>query len=344
MTPLKLVGGFGSPYSRKMLAVLRFRRIPFTWIMRGSSDDVGIPEVPVALIPVLVFPAEDGRADEAMIDSTFQIRRLEKMFPARSIIPPDPAIAFLDALLEDYADEWLTKPMFHYRWKYAADIHKASHVLALDRNPQMSRETLARTARFIAERQIERLRVVGSNDVTTVVIETSYRRLLSLLDAHLVAGNRFLMGARPGASDFGFFGQLSQLAHFDPTPAAVAAAEAPRVVSWVSHLDDLSSLEVGNAAWPSREDTASALRPFLVEVGRVYAPFLIANARALAIRASEVRCEIDGRAWVQQPFPYQGKCLKWLREARETLSLADRKFVDSALESTGADAIFSASI
>ena len=101
--------------------------------------------MPVALIPVLVFPGEGGRADEAMIDSTFQIKRLEKMFAARSIIPPDPAIAFLDALLEDYADEWLTKPMFHYRWKYAADIHKASHVLALDRNPMMSRETLAKT-------------------------------------------------------------------------------------------------------------------------------------------------------------------------------------------------------
>ena len=78
MTPLKLVGGFGSPYSRKMRAVLRFRRIPFTWIMRGSAGDVGIPAVPVALIPVLVFPGEAGRAEDAMIDSTFQIRRLEK--------------------------------------------------------------------------------------------------------------------------------------------------------------------------------------------------------------------------------------------------------------------------
>ena len=92
MTRLKLVGGFGSPYSRKMRAVLRYRRIPFTRIMRGSPDDVGIPEVPVALVPVLVFPAGDGRADEAMIDSTFQIRRLEKMFSARSIIPGDPAL------------------------------------------------------------------------------------------------------------------------------------------------------------------------------------------------------------------------------------------------------------
>jgi glutathione S-transferase len=340
MTALKLVGGFGSPYSRKMRAVLRFRRIPFTWIMRGSSEDVDIPPVPVALIPVLVFPGEG--ADEAMIDSTFQIRRLEKLIPARSIVPPDPALAFLDAILEDYADEWLTKPMFHYRWKYAADIDKASHVLALDRDLCMSGDTLAKASRYFADRQIARLGVVGSNDVTTPVIEASYRRLLVLLDSHLVAGNRFLMGARPGAGDFGFFGQLSQLAHFDPTPAAIAAAETPRVVSWVTHLDDLSSLDVEDARWLPREDAVAALRPFLIEIGRVYAPFLLANARALASRASEVRCEIDGRAWVQQPFPYQGKCLGWLREARLALSAADRKFVDSALESTGADSIFSA--
>ena len=83
------------------------------------------------------------------------------------------------------------------------------------------------------------------------------------------------------------------------------------------------------------------MRPFLIEIGRVYAPFLLANARALESRASEVRCEIDGLPWVQQPFPYQGKCLRWLREARLALSVADREFVDSALKSTGADAIFS---
>ncbi len=215
---------------------------------------------------------------------------------------------------------------------------------ALDRNPGMSRDALAKASRYFADRQIERLRVVGSNDVTTPVIEASYRRSLGLLDSHLVAGNRFLMGARPGASDFGFFGQLSQLAHFDPTPAAIAAAETPRVVSWVTHLDDLSSLEVEDARWLPRADAVAAIRPFLIEIGRVYAPFLLANARALASRASEVRCEIDGRAWVQQPFPYQGKCLGWLREARLALSAADREFADSALKSTGADTIFSAPV
>jgi glutathione S-transferase len=344
MNPLNLVGGFGSPYSRKMRAVMRYRRIQFRWIMRGSAADVGIPPVPVALIPVVVFPGEGGKPDEAMIDSTFQIKRLERVFPERQLVPPDSALAFLHELLEDYGDEWLTKPMFHYRWKYAADIRKASHVLALDRDPYMDSARLAKAAQFFAERQIGRLGVVGSNDVTTPVIEDSYRRLLRLLEAHLVAGHFFLMGERPGAGDFGIFGQLSQLVHFDPTPAAIAADETPRVVSWVSHMDDLSALEVEGARWTARDALAPTTRAFFTEIGRVYAPFLIANARALKSGAARVECEIDGRPWVQNPFPYQGKCLGWLREGRAGLPARDRAFVDSVLEGTGAEAIFQASI
>lgn len=342
MLPLKLVGGYGSPYSRKMRAVLRYRRIEFRWIMRGSAADVGIPPVPVALIPVLVFPGENGAPDEAMIDSTFQIKRLERIFAKRSLVPPDSALAFLHEMLEDYGDEWLTKPMFHYRWKYDADIHKASHVLALDRDLHLDDARLKKTSAYIAERQIARLGVVGSNDITTPVIEDSYRRFLRLLDEHLKAGNYFLMGSRPGVGDFGIFGQLSQLAHFDPTPAALTAREAPRVISWVSHMDDLSALEP--ADWPSREALPPTLRAFFIEIGRVYAPFLVANARAIASRAAQVECEIDGRPWTQQPFPYQAKCLKWLREGRAALSPGDRAFVDSYLDGTGADAIFTAKI
>ena len=344
MKPLTLVGGYGSPYSRKMRAVLRYRRIPFRWIMRGSAEDVGTPPVPVALIPVLVFPGESGAPDEAMIDSTFEIIRLEAAFKERSLIPADPALAFLHALIEDYGDEWLTKPMFHYRWNYEPDIRKASYVLILDRMPHFDGERLERAAKMIADRQIARLTVVGSNSTTRPVIEDSYRRLLSILDRHVAGGSLFLMGDRPGVGDFGLFGQLSQLTHFDPTPSAIAAEHAPRVYSWVNRMEDLASIDVSDDGWISRDRIAETLNALLCEIGRVYAPFLIANARALNSKAAEVRTEIDGHQWIQQPFPYQGKCLKWLREGHAALSDSDRRLVDEVLSGTGCESIFTASI
>lgn len=344
MKPLTLVGGYGSPYSRKMRAVLRYRRIPFRWIMRGSAEDVGIPPVPVALIPVLVFHGENGTPDEAMIDSTFEILRLETAFTERSLLPPDRALAFLHSLIEDYGDEWLTKPMFHHRWNYEADIKKASHVLILDRMPHLDGARLERAAKTIADRQIARLTVVGSNPITRPVIEDSYRRLLAILDRHIAGGSLFLMGNRPGVGDFGLFGQLSQLTHFDPTPSAIAAENAPRVYSWVNRMEDLAGIEVTDDGWCSRDRVAETLHALMGEIGRVYAPFLIANVHALNSKATEVRAEIDGRPWIQQPFPYQGKCLKWLREAHSALGESDRRFVDQVLAGTGCESIFSAGI
>jgi glutathione S-transferase len=338
---LRLVGAYASPYSRKMRAVLRYRRIPFRWILRGSADDVGIPSVPVGLIPVLAWSGPEDVA-AAMIDSTFQIHRLEEAFRERSIVPPDPAVAFLAALVEDYADEWLTKAMYHYRWAYAADAAKAAHVLPCDQDVSLAPEALAHGAAAFAERQIGRLGVVGSNPETAPIIEASYRRLLLLLDAH-VRTTPFLFGRRPSAADFALFGQLSQLTHFDPTPAAVAAEIAPRIIAWVNRLDDLSWLaDSVPSAWSAREAVATSLQPLLAEIGRVYAPFLLANASALATRAERVTCTLDGATWTQTPFPYQGKCLRWLREHHAALAPDARAFVDAALAGTGCTALFAA--
>ena len=338
--PLVLVGAPGSPYSRKMRAVLRYRRIPFHWVIRNSGADRDIPEVPVSLIPVLVFPGEAGAQRSAMIDSTVQIRRLEEHFGERSVIPPDPALAFIDALLEDYGDEWLTKPMFHYRWSYGADIAKAGAILPRWRRTNAPDDAVAPMSRMVTERQVGRLGVVGSNETTAPVIEASYLRLLERLDAHL-AHQPFVMGGRPGSADFGLFGQLTQLALFDPTPAALVIERAPRVYAWCEIVEDLSGLEPEESDWITRDALPDTLRPLLAEVGRVYAPFLLANAAALERGDARVECEIDGRKWVQRPFPYQGKCLRWLREGYEALAAADRVAVDGVLAGTGCELLFS---
>lgn len=337
--PLLLVGAPGSPYSRKMRALLRYRRLPFRWIVRGSAADRGIPKVPVGLIPVLVLP---GTPAEAMIDSTFQLRRLEALTTERSVLPPDPALAFLDALLEDFGDEWLTKAMFHYRWVYDADIRKASRILPLWQRVNVPDERVAPFTKMIAERQIGRLGVVGSNETTGPVIEASYRRFLTLLDAHLQR-HPFLFGARPAASDFALFGQLTQLVLFDPTPASLAVDEAPRVYAWLEIVEDLSGIAGEESDWTPRDGLPDTLRALLGEVGRVYAPFLLGNAEALETGAKQVECEIEGRPWVQTPFPYQGKCLAWLREQYASLSADDRGVVDGWLDGTGCERLFSRS-
>ena len=339
--PLKILGAPGSPYSRKLRSVLRYRRIPHVWIQRNSRDDRDTPGVPVQLIPVLVFPGADGAPDTAAIDSTPLIRRLESDYPERSVIPTDPAMAFVDALLEDYADEWLTKAMFHYRWAFGADVAKAAAVLPFWSRWDVPDAQIAPLAKLFSERQIERLRVVGSNETTGPVIEVSYRRYLELLDAHLTR-QPFLMGTRPASSDFGAFGQLTQLALFDPTPAAVTLETAPRVISWVEVVEDLSGSEPDAAGWTPRDAVPDTLRALLAEVGRVYAPFLLANAAALEAGAERVECEIEGKPWVQQPFPYQGKCLASLREQRAGLSAADRDAADGILADTGCEALFAA--
>jgi glutathione S-transferase len=338
--PLQLVGAQGSPYSRKMRAVLRYRRIPFRWIVRGSGADADVPAVPVDLIPVVVFRNGDA-PPVAMIDSTFQIRRLEELEKARSIRPADPALAFLDFLIEDYADEWLTKAMFHYRWAFEADAAHAARMLPLDRRLDLDPETHARLAAIFAERQIGRLLVVGSNPTTRPLIEESYGRLLDALD-ELFRERPFLFGRRPASADFGLFGQLTQLALFDPTSAAIAAERAPRVPVWVAQVDDLSGLDVDEGDWLGRAEIERdrSIGRLLAEIGRTYAPFLLANAAALEAGAEQVVCEIDGAPWQQKPFPYQAKCLRWLREGRSALAQGDRAWVDGVLAGTGCERLF----
>ena len=68
--------------------------------------------------------------------------------------------------------------------------------------------------------------------------------------------------------------------------------------------------------------------------------FLLANARALETGAARVECEIDGKPWVQQPFPYQGKCLAALRAERAKLAGNSRSAVDALLAGTGCEALF----
>ncbi len=262
--PIVIGGAIGSPYTRKMISILRYRRIPYQFIWGNTPEFAALPKPPLPLMPCVWMPAEneDGNGElVATSDSTFQLRTLEERFPERSVLPTDPALAFLDYLVEDYGDEWVTKQMFHYRWGFPENVDHASQVLPLwnigapDSMVDFFRENFA-------TRQIDRLSgvVTGSLEVCGPIIEASYERLLGILCQRLKE-NKFVLGARPGAGDFGLQGQLTQLVQVEPTSMALARERAARVMAWVDAVDDLSGLPVeGDEGWVGRDGLGDSFR------------------------------------------------------------------------------------
>jgi len=321
-----------------MLALLRYRRITYRFVQTSAAKKMGLPTAKVPLLPTFYFPEDkDGR--QPVTDSSPIIRRLETIEPQRQVIPPDPALALIDMLLEDYADEWLTKPMFHFRWRFPDDIKRSAEVLPHWRNGISSDDQIKQLGDEFASRQIARLGMVGSNDTTAEIIEESYCRFLTAFSKHLTS-YPFLMGGRPGAADFAVAGQLTQLVQFDPTPMKLALEAGGRVYAWVSTLEDLSGLEPTPSDWLQRDAIPASLRSLLAEMGRVYTPVMLANEQAVNNRAEQVEAIVDGKSWQQRPFPYQAKCVRWLREARTQLTNPDREALDTILDGSGLEPLF----
>ncbi|MEM9667285.1 MAG: glutathione S-transferase family protein [Pseudomonadota bacterium] len=336
---LELLGAPGSPYTRKMLALLRYRQIPHRILWGGHQDPPkGYPSPKVRLLPTFYFQASDGTL-EAAVDSTPITRRLETDHEGRSVIPADPELAFYNDLIEDYADEWLTKAMFHYRWYHEVDRKNAGPLLIYWSVNTASKDMAEATAQAFTKRQYDRLYVVGSNDVTAQTIEESYARFIRILDG-LIAIRGYVLGARPSSADFAIYGQLTQLGIIEPTSAKLMTDLSFRVRAWLDRMEDLSGLDPDEDDWFTPAEARTALKPLLGEIGRVYAPFLLGNAAAAAAGNDTVNTEIDSRAWTQPTFPYQAKCLMALRNVFNALPDDTRSDILETLSDTGCETLF----
>lgn len=337
--PIKLVGGIGSPYTQKMVALLRFRRIPYAinWAVPTEYCDTHGIEKPKPIFEPTFFFDECGKT-KAVCDSTPIIRRLEEIYTDRAVLPTDPALAFIDYLIEDFADEWCTKYMFHYRWGHTLDTDNAGTLLPLSVNVSLEEKAHQSFKYWIQNRQAERLHVVGSNKVTQPAIEASFRRFLVAMENHF-ANQNFILGGRPGPGDFGLYGQLRQLVGFDPTSRDIAHKVSPRTVAWVDRMSDQSGLEPSEHDWIRLEEQPESLRALMDEIGRVFTPAQLANAKAVQAGESQWETVIDGVLWRQKTFAYQAKCLRWTNEHYQALSELDRARVDVFLAGTGVEAM-----
>jgi glutathione S-transferase len=320
----RLFGAELSPYSVKVRAYFRYKGIPHRWIARSAADQEEFQKyAKLPLVPLVVTP--DG---EGIQDSTPILERFETSFPDPTIHPADPATAFLSALIEEYGDEWVNKPMFHYRWTYPADQDSSGERLARAMFPDIGEAQLPQAAAAVKQRMIPRLRLVGSCDETREVIEGSYRRTLEILERHL-ATRPYLFGGRPAFGDFGLAAQLYQCST-DPTPGALMRRDAPRVLAWSERMQDPRA-QGEFEPWEALEPT---LLPLLRdEVGAIFLPWSTANAQALAAGQSSFTVELGGKPFTQETQKYHARSLAALRARYD--GVADRRALNPVLKRAG---------
>ena len=307
----KIFGSELSPYSVKVRSYFRYKKIPHEWTLRSEQNLEEFERfAKLPLVPLVVTPEQKG-----IQDSTPIIEQMESLFPEPSIHPENPALAFISALIEEYGDEWVNKPMFHYRWTYVPDQWATAERIARQVLGDANGTQLAERRQAVRDRMIGRLAFVGSSEQTRQQIEDSLANLLSILEAHL-AERLYLFGGRPAFGDFGLAAQLYQCST-DPTPSALMRERAPKVLGWVQRMLAPSN----NGPFEPWDALAPTLVPLLeTEIGKLFLPWSTANARALQAADQTFSLELKGRKFSQQPQKYHARSLGVLKARYAAMS------------------------
>ncbi len=301
----RIYGAEMSPYSVKVRSYFRYKGIPHRWIVRNADSDAEFQRyAKIQIVPLVVTPD-----DQAIQDSTPIIEKIEALHPEPSIHPPDPVAAFVSALLEEFGDEWGNKWMFHLRWAREVDQVASAGRIAGAMMPGGDDATQAAMSDMIRERMVGRVWFVGSSAENAPLIEESFREAIVQLDAHL-ADRPYLFGGRPSFGDLGLWAQFYE-AWTDPTGGVLIEGRGHNVLSWI-HRMLWPRAEGDFEAWAKLEPT---LLPFLNRhVGRLFLPWTVANAAAIAAGQEEFSVDLAGHAWKQKPQKYHAKSLQALRQ------------------------------
>jgi glutathione S-transferase len=227
-----LFGAETSAYSTKMRSYLKYKGVAFDWLPRTQDNDAELKSLSrFPTLPVLVTAS-----GFAVHDTTPMMEALEADSPEPSATPGDPAIAFLACVLEEYADTWLAKAAYHYRWTRKKDQRLAAARSIDDYYTREAPEDRKAAEDLAIETMLGQLKAMGLEGEFGDVVEKSFKRFVKLLDDHL-RKHLCIFGGRPSIADFAIAGQLIQMMK-DPTPAKIIEKDGEFVVKWCEFLDD----------------------------------------------------------------------------------------------------------
>jgi glutathione S-transferase len=251
-----------SPYSSKASALLGYAGIPcreeyqnlvsrFTVLKRLTGK---------TMVPVL-------RQGEWAINDSTQIARWAQGESDQSLLPEREALAPICWLLEEFADEWLSRWVVLSRWKHTEDARELRRQIG--REVTCGLPGLTTPAGKLTGTMIEKhLARGGVRRENRSALEQSRDRVLQGLENIFESADGYLFGGEPTVADFAFYGQLEQYRR-DPT-GSERMQLYPAIGEW---LDRLDRMRLPHPVVAHRQDAGAGLAELNVLFGEFFGTY-----------------------------------------------------------------------
>ena len=324
MAEYTIFGSEISAFTRKLEAALEFYGVDFS-IKRKT------PEIKEALearsgthqIPVLRTPENWVLADTSPI-----MMLMDARYPKRRLYPLG-VNGVLVHILEEMLDEWMTRTMVHFRWHY--DENTAFVISKL--SGQTISVEQARQHQ-LAQWGLRSCRATGTESVAQqAYAEKEYFGIIEALEQQLLQ-TPYALGGRPTAVDTILMGTYRGHTNFDPEPDM---SRFERVAHWNTQTGATS----GDISIAAFEDPPPLVQHLLTITREQYAPFILANKRALENGDKSFVIDTYGEdvSYLARDYPERSRRMITQRIAHQ-LSNSERDQVLTWLNEQGLAACF----
>jgi glutathione S-transferase len=275
-----LYGAEPSFFTQKGLALFTAKGLDVDFRLKSLAvkADVEAAVGGYAKLPVVQTPRGDW-----LKDTTDIALILDQRHPETRLIPTDPVWAILARILDDYVDEWVIRPAFHWR---ALETGAASRVwrtlarnlMGLSADQPLIDEQEAKML-AVADRLTDFATHVARVNRTGPGFEAEIEAMLNeICDAVSAAAQPFLLGDAPSLPDLALAGGLFGHFLWEDAPRAWISERHPRILDYAARLKGAQA----PTQWILPDRLSPGLNQLLSLIARTYHRFLYANERALS--------------------------------------------------------------
>ncbi len=332
----RIYGAEPSYFTRKVEGFFRYMAVPHELIFKTPENSADLEaRAGTHMIPVVETP--EGWM---LWDSTPIAKLMNGRFPDQPIIPASPAQKITCLVLENWFDEWFTRPALHYRWNFpeTADVRgraiAANLVLGVS-EADMTKEQASEAGRIgqtiAAEFGQRATRATGAQPAQAAEIEGRFEHFLDLMELHFLR-HPFLLGDRPCLADFTLLGAMK--AHFGVDPAAIRAVR-DRGPGMLDFQEKLWEMQSDDEIWLPDDEVPETLAPMFDEMIARFHVQLAANRDALFEGAKNFDVDFGYGMTNFRASSYKEAARLDVQDELERLDQQDRSIVDATLATLG---------